>query len=98
MILPYVKSEISTDLVSVGLQDDPDSFLIQDVLRFCSNIPFINIELFNANDKKTYDFIITNHDQSLTRPKLPNFTLKNGHFTYSGLLTALEKQYQLKNN
>lgn len=98
LILPYVKSEISTDLVSVGLQDDPDSFLIQDVLRFCSNIPFINIELFNANDKKTYDFIITNHDQSLTRPKLPNFTLKNGHFTYSGLLTALEKQYQLKNN
>ncbi|KRM78488.1 hypothetical protein FC84_GL000745 [Lapidilactobacillus dextrinicus DSM 20335] len=98
LILPYVKPEISTNLVSVGLQDDPDSFLIQDVLRFCTNIPFINIELFNSNEVNNYDFIITNHSQTTTNLQVPQFTLKNGHFSYTSLLAALEQNYHLKND
>ncbi len=97
LVLPYVNPEISTNLVNVGLHNDPDSFLIQDVLRFCSNIPFINIELFNADRSATYDFIITNHPQPENK-QLPIFTLNNGYFSYSGLLTALEHQYSLQKN
>jgi hypothetical protein len=71
--------------------------LIQDVLRFCQNLPFVKIELFNSKAFSDYDLIVSNNNLAKeTTENRQLFSLQNGNFSYANLLSILEKQQLTK--
>ncbi|HJE15952.1 MAG TPA: helix-turn-helix domain-containing protein [Lapidilactobacillus dextrinicus] len=97
LILPFAKPTATNELLRVGIQDDPNSFLIQDVLRFCQNLPFVKIELFNSKAFSDYDLIVSNNNLAKeTTENCQLFSLQNGNFSYANLLSLLEKQQLTK--
>lgn len=98
LILPYVKRENKADYVSIGIQNDPNHFLIQEIIDFCTKFPFVKYELFSDYNQNKYDLIISNTTPSIQifTSKTPFFSLQHGAFSYGKLLELFEKTLQAK--
>jgi hypothetical protein len=98
LVLPYAKRENKADFVAVGIQKDPNYFLIQEITTLCETLPFVKAEMFSHVTEKHYDVIITNsvHEKGDGLEDTLLFTLQNGDFSYTKLLSLLESQHEEK--